>query len=114
MEVASNLHPSKILAQCSTQRQSTLKFRRTLSQITKKQPAQTTKCTFSGVVPIEAKRFLDSGTLVVECPECVATRSLELRKGVLRFPSHDKRKTSAPNAQQRWVIRETNWVVVGG
>ena len=38
MEVVSNLRPSKILAQCSTQRQSTLKFRRTLSPITRKQP----------------------------------------------------------------------------
>ena len=34
MEVVSNLRPSKILAQCSTQRPSTFDFRRTLSQIT--------------------------------------------------------------------------------
>lgn len=38
MEVVSNLRPSKFLAQCSTQRQSTLKFRRTLSQITSYYP----------------------------------------------------------------------------
>src|SRR5436190_157153 len=34
VEVASNLRPSKFLAQCSTQEQSTLKFRRTFSQST--------------------------------------------------------------------------------
>jgi hypothetical protein len=72
------------------------------------------KCTFSGVVPIEAQRFLDGGTLLVECPDCAATRSLELRKGVLRFPSHDKRKTRTPQADRRWTKRETAWEVVGG
>ncbi len=34
MEVVSNLRPSKFLAECSTQPQSTLKLRRTFSQIT--------------------------------------------------------------------------------
>ncbi len=78
-----------------------------------KQSAKPTKCTFSGVVPIEAQRFLDGGTLVVECPDCAATRSLELRKGVLRFPSHDKRKTRTTPPGQRWVKRETAWEVAG-
>ena len=35
VEVVSNLRPPNFLAQCSTQRQSTRKFRRTLSQITR-------------------------------------------------------------------------------
>ena len=34
MEVVSNLHPPRFLAECSTQWQPTLKFRRTFSQIT--------------------------------------------------------------------------------
>src|SRR6266496_144968 len=76
-----------------------------------KQPTKPTKCTFSGVVPIEAQRFLDGGTLIVECPECAATRSLEPRRGVLRFPSHDKRKTRTTPPGQRWVKRETAWEV---
>ncbi len=79
-----------------------------------KQPTKPTKCTFSGVVPIEAQRFLDGGTLIVECPECAATRSLEPRRGVLRFPSHDKRKTRTTPPGQRWVKRETAWEVAGG
>jgi hypothetical protein len=79
-----------------------------------KQSAKPTKCTFSEVVPIEAKRFLDGGTLLVECPDCAATRSLEPRRGVLRFPSHDKRKTRTPVTSQRWAMCETIWEVVGG
>jgi hypothetical protein len=57
------------------------------------QPTTSTKCTFSGVVPIDLKRFLESGVALVECPECAATRTLEPHGGVLRFKSHDKRKT---------------------
>jgi AAA domain len=78
------------------------------------QPAKPTKCTFSGVVPIEVKRFLDSGVMLVACPTCTRTRSLSPRKGVLRFPSHDKRKTQAPVTSQRWAMGETSWEVVGG
>ena len=72
------------------------------------------KCTFSGMVSIDLKCFLDSGTTLVECPDCARMRSLEPRNGVLRFPSHDKRKIRTPNTDQRWVIRETAWEVVGG
>jgi len=78
------------------------------------QTARTPKCTFSGVVPIEAKRFLDSGTRLVECPDCAAMRSLDLQKGMLRFKSHDKRKTTTPNTEERWVRVDLVWDVVGG
>jgi hypothetical protein len=74
----------------------------------------TPKCSFSGVVSIEPKRFLDGGTLLVECPDCAATRSLEPRRGALRFPSHDKRKTRTPVTSKRWAMCETIWEVVGG
>ncbi len=78
------------------------------------QTARTPKCTFSGVVPIEAKRFLDSGTRLVEYPDCAAMRSLDLQKGMLRFKSHDKRKTTTPNTEERWVRVDLVWDVVGG
>jgi len=80
----------------------------------KKQPTESTKCTFFGGVPIDLKRFLESGVALVECPDCASTRTLEPHGGVLRFKSHDKRKTDAPNTGQRWVKRETDWGVVGG
>jgi AAA domain len=79
-----------------------------------KPPAKSTKWTFAGVVPIEATRLLDSGVTLVACPQCARTRSLSPRKGVLRFPSHDKRKTHAPVTSQRWAMGETSWEVVGG
>ena len=72
------------------------------------------KCTFSGVLEIVPQRFLDSGISRVECPQCAAMRSLELRNELLRFPSHDKRKTRTPQTDRRWAKRETAWDVVGG
>jgi hypothetical protein len=75
---------------------------------------KTLKCTFPGEVSIEAKRFLESGIKLVECPNCASTRSLSPRNGVLRFPSHDQRKTRTPNQELRWVMRETAWSMVGG
>src|SRR5258708_10970536 len=72
------------------------------------------KCSFSGVLSIEPKRFLDSGVALVECPDCARTRSLEPRNGVLRFPSHDKRKMRTAQTDRRWAMRETTWDVVGG
>ena len=78
------------------------------------QTGQTPKCTFSGMVAIELQRFLDSGVKLVECPNCARTRSLSPRKGVFRFPSHDKRKTQAPVTSQRWAMGETIWEVVAG
>ncbi len=73
------------------------------------------KCTFPGRVEIETKRFLESGIKLVECPNCLRTRSLEPHNGVLRFPPHEKRKTHTPNTDQRWaVMSETVWDVVGG
>jgi len=71
------------------------------------------KCTFAGVVEIEPKRFLESGIKLVECPDCARMRSLELRSGVLRFPSHDKRKTRILNTDRRWAMGKTTWEVVG-
>jgi hypothetical protein len=71
------------------------------------------KCTFSGVVLIEPKRFLDSGVALVECPDCARTRSLSPRNGILRFPPHDKRKTQTPVTSPRWAREKTDWNVVG-
>ncbi len=78
------------------------------------QTAKTPKCTFSGVVSIDLKRFLDSGIALVECTDCARTRTLSQRNGVLRFPSHDKRKTRTPNTEQRRAMEKTIWEVVGG
>ncbi len=73
----------------------------------------TAKCTFSGVVSVDLKRFQDSGVPLVECPDCARTRSLTPHKGVLRFPSHDQRKIQTPNTMPRWVRGQTGWDPVG-
>jgi hypothetical protein len=78
------------------------------------QPAASVKCTFSGVVPIDLKRFEESGVAHVECPDCGRAWTLSPSGGVLRFKSHDKRKTNAPVTGVRWAMRETIWKVIGG
>jgi hypothetical protein len=79
-------------------------------------PATSDKCTFSGVVQIPPKRFEESGVARVECPGCGRTWTLSPRSGVLRFKSHDKRKTTTPHAERRWAKGEgeTGWDVVEG
>ena len=79
------------------------------------QTSKTPKCTFFGKVSIDLKRFADSGVALVECPDCSRTRSLSEHKGVLRFPSHDRRKMQTPVTSKRWAARgKTDWDVVEG
>ncbi|HLZ61121.1 MAG TPA: ATP-binding protein, partial [Ktedonosporobacter sp.] len=62
------------------------------------------------------KRFEESGVSRVACPGCGRTWTLAPRGGVLRFKSHDKRKTDTPHAERRWARGEgeTDWDVVEG
>ena len=79
------------------------------------QTSKTANCTFSGVVPIDLKRFTDSGINLVECPDCGRMRSLSPIKGVLRFKPHTRRKQQTPQTEKRWsATGKTDWDVVGG
>jgi hypothetical protein len=66
------------------------------------QSAKATKCTFSGVVPIDLQRFQESSVRQVECPDCGATRTLEPRGGVLRF--RVSRQTQNDDSQYRTTL----------
>ena len=78
------------------------------------QTSKSPKCMFPGVVSIDLQRFADSGVSLIECPDCGRTRSLTPHKGVLRFPSHDKRKIQTPVTGVRWAAKgKTDWDVVG-
>ena len=78
--------------------------------------SKTANCTFSGeLVPIDLKRFTDSGINLVECPHCGRMRSLSPSKGVLRFKAHTRRKQQTPLTEKRWsATGKTDWDVVGG
>jgi hypothetical protein len=79
------------------------------------QTVKSPKCTFSGGVSINLKQFTDRGIALVECPDCSRTRSLSPVMGVLRFPSHDRRKIQTPVTGKRWSSSgKTDWNVVGG
>ena len=73
-------------------------------------------CTFSGEqVPIDLKRFTNSGINLVECPRCGRMRSLSPSKGVLRFKAHTPRKQQTPLTEKRWsATGKTDWSVVEG
>ncbi len=75
---------------------------------------KTSKCSFAGVLEIQARHFLDSETQRVECPACGRLRSLSPHNGILRYPSHDKRKKQVAQTEPRWVQSETGWEVVSG
>ena len=78
--------------------------------------SKTANCTFSGeLVPIDLKRFADSGITLVECPGCGRMRSLSPVKDVLRFKPHTRRKQQTPLTEKRWsATGKTDWDVVGG
>lgn len=78
-------------------------------------PAPSTgKCSFSGVLEIPPQRFLESGIERVECPDCQALRQVTPRNGVLRYPTHDKRKTHVPQTEPRWAQGGEEWGPVSG
>jgi hypothetical protein len=76
------------------------------------QPTKPVKCTFSGVVPIDLQQFLDSGIHRVECPDCTSISSLTPHNGILRFKSHNRRKTRSLSTEPRWAKREMIWAAV--
>jgi AAA domain len=78
-------------------------------------PHKSPKCTFAGVVAIDLTRFADSGVALVACPACSRMRSLAPHKGVLRFPSHERRKMQTAVTGVRWAAKgKTDWGGVGG
>jgi AAA domain len=93
--------PSSVSAEQTTQARSQKKA--------VSQAAASDKCTFSGVVPIDLKRFEESGVALVECPGCGRAWTLSPHAGGLRFKSHDKRKTNTPNTEPRWVKGKVTW-----
>jgi hypothetical protein len=80
------------------------------------QTSNSPNCTFSGeLVPLDLKRFTESGIGLVECPRCGRMRSLSPSKGVLRFKPHTRRKQQTPLTEKRWsATGKTDWAVVGG
>jgi hypothetical protein len=70
------------------------------------------KCTFSGGVPIDLQQFLDSGIHRVECPDCTSISLLAPHNGIIRFKSHNRRKTRSLSTEPRWAKREMIWATL--
>ena len=74
-------------------------------------------CTFSGEqVPIDLKRFTDSGINLVECPRCGRMRSLSPAFGRPPVQStHPSAGQQTPLTEKRWsATGKTDWSVVEG
>jgi hypothetical protein len=71
------------------------------------------KCSFRGEIALSPQAMQEAGISRVECPQCATMRSLSTQGETVRFPPHDKRKTSTPHRDARWVQRGTNWELVG-
>jgi AAA domain len=75
--------------------------------------APSTKCSFRGEIALSPQTMQEAGVSRVECPHCAAMRALSMQGETVRFPPHDKRKTSTPHRERRWVQRGTAWELVG-
>ncbi len=79
--------------------------------------SKTANCTFSGeMVPIDLKRFTDSGINLVECPRCGRMRSLSPAFGRPPVQStHPSAGQQTPLTEKRWsATGKTDWSVVEG
>lgn len=74
------------------------------------------KCIFSGIIPIDLKRFQNSGIALVKCPDCARTRSPEpeARRRVPRHPPYGTWETSTRHTKQRRITKKTIWETIGG
>jgi hypothetical protein len=62
---------------------------------------------------LSPEEMKEAGISRVECPECATTRSLDTEGATVRFPPQDKRKTSTPSREARWVLQRTVWKLDG-
>ena len=63
-------------------------------------------CSFTEVIPLTRAQVEEVGVSRFECPTCLATRTIALTEGSMKFPWHPKRTTTTPNHGLRWVKRE--------
>lgn len=72
-------------------------------------PRSAAACPFKGILDLPPKEMKEAGGWRVECPECSTTRRLNPSRKTVRFPPHEKRKTSTPSREDRWVMQGTVW-----
>jgi len=72
---------------------------------------EVTKCSFAGIIELEAAQMAEAGVSKVECPECLTMRALTPQGETVRFPPHDTRKTRTPHREMRWIRQGTVWTL---
>ncbi len=73
---------------------------------------QESKCSFAGPLDL-GEQMRASGIFRVECPECLRMRTLTPQGATVHFPTHNKRKTSRPHHEKRWIKHEAVWKLAG-
>ena len=83
------------------------------NQVGTAQPeGESTHCSFSGPIQLEAARWLESTVQEVQCPTCGSVSKAKLKGQSVVIAPHPARKSRAVRNVTRWMEQETEWVRV--
>jgi len=74
--------------------------------------APSTHCSFSGPIPLEAARWLESTVEVVQCPLCGSVSKAKVKGQSVVISPHPPRKSRPVRNVTRWMEQGTEWVLV--
>lgn len=73
---------------------------------------ESTLCSFSGPIELEAVRWLESKVQEVQCPACGSVSKAKLKRSSVEITSHPPRKARPVRNITRWVEQGAAWVLV--
>ncbi len=79
---------------------------------TGKPEGESTHCSFSGPIQLEAVRLLQSTVQEVQCPTCGSVRQAKIKGQSVVITPHPRRKSRAVRNVTRWMEQGTEWVLV--
>jgi hypothetical protein len=74
--------------------------------------AQSTHCSFSGPIELDAVRLVQSTILEVQCPSCGSVSKAKVKKQSVVISPHPPRKSRPVRNVPRWMQQETQWVLI--
>ena len=73
---------------------------------------QSTNCSFSGPIKLEAGRLLESKVEVVQCPSCGSVSKAKVKGQSMMISPHPPRKSRPVRNVTRWMEQGLDWVLV--
>jgi hypothetical protein len=77
---------------------------------TAQQDRETTSCSFSGAIQLEASRWLESTVQEAQCPTCGSVSKARLKEQSVVIVPHPPRKSRPVRNVTRWIEQGTEWV----